>query len=372
MVYSRSNKQIILVSGFSGSGKDTVSKFLPQYKRLAFADELKDQVSDTYNIPIQELITKKGKNKIIIENTLKNRIRSFFHRNKYILVDKTTLCKIYSVFPSKNLVKIRDLLIQHGEKQKEIYNDTYWASLVAGEIKHGNYEKIIITDYRFPIEYEYLYHSLPDYEIKRIRVDRTPLHQTVDSYTENALNNTHFDHVISNNGTIKEFENKVYNFYNSFLKEKKKLIIDIDDTILEWRNAFFKHYRDCEIDNSSVAKFNQSSHFSELKPVEGSYLALSKLKKYYDIVAITSCGTHPTTIKLREKNIQKMFGDLVDYIEYLPLGASKIQKLREYDPSSTSLYIDNDEANIIDARNNGIRSFHFTGDWDVIVADFCY
>lgn len=62
---------IILISGPIGVGKDTVANYLVtkyNFKRVSFADSLKREVSDQYNIPLDHFYERELKDSILYES----------------------------------------------------------------------------------------------------------------------------------------------------------------------------------------------------------------------------------------------------------------------------------------------------------------
>lgn len=108
---------IILLSGFAGSGKDTFADWLVEnrgYKKYAFADELKKEVSEKMNIPLNYFYDRDLKDKII-----------------------------------KDGKRPRDYLIEYGEKMRN-EDINHWIKKIP-----TTDDKIVISDCRFPNEQKY-------------------------------------------------------------------------------------------------------------------------------------------------------------------------------------------------------------------------
>ena len=174
-------KNIILLSGWKGSGKDFVSDILTdkfKYKRFGFADEVKTLVSEKYNIK-RELF-----------DTLEGKCHQYDSEHTY-----------------------RDLLIKYAESKREddVY---YWARKVNKKIKVSKNNNIVISDWRFTEEIDYLMKET-DYNITTIRINRFENSGTL-CQTENSLNEYKFDYIIDNKNKsrdeiVKQIENILKN-----------------------------------------------------------------------------------------------------------------------------------------------------------------
>lgn len=166
---------VLLLSGWSGSGKDAVGTILTKkygYKRLAFADYLKELVASEYSIPLEWTYTEEGKGKIVRDG-----------------------------------LRVRDILIKRGQEiRKENTNEAFFAEKVAKQIidEHTYVEGFVITDWRLPIEYYTIEKACNMIGIKvyKVRVKRngqftSPVN---DQLTETSLDRWVFDTYIYNSG----------------------------------------------------------------------------------------------------------------------------------------------------------------------------
>lgn len=175
---------IILLGGKCGSGKDVVGKYLCNnynYKRLAFADKLKDDVSEKYNIDrklfdIQE------------------------YKNNYKINNQT----------------LREILIKESVIRKTI-DENYIINPIIINIEKNINKNIVITDFRFPYEYNKLKEKYND--IITVLIQRDVKNKYTNNFSENSLNDFNFDYIIDNNTTlINLFINSdliMKNFYNN-------------------------------------------------------------------------------------------------------------------------------------------------------------
>lgn len=186
---------VFLLSGWSGSGKDTVGKILQSeynFQRLAFADVLKKIVATEFQFPVAYCFSETGKQmKITAEKT------------------------------------VRDLLIQRGQEIRAEKKDPgFFARIIATEIQQifSQPQKpagIVITDWRLPIELETLQQliSLP---ILKIRIQRTNMisSQVKDAETETQLDNWKFDAEIQNiHGDLNNLKGEIQRHLGKFLTE---------------------------------------------------------------------------------------------------------------------------------------------------------
>ena len=184
---------IVLLHGWSGAGKDMVGKILCDrygFQRLAFADELKRIICEEYDFPIEWTQTQEGKQRII---------------------------------PSTSGQTVRQILIQRGQEIRAEQNDpgffaTFICNIILTKIKEGS-EKIVITDWRLPIEFSTLESMFASHYCKLLKVLVRNKQQTEspvqDQTTEYQLQKYIFDARIENDGqslqTLQaEIEQKLY------------------------------------------------------------------------------------------------------------------------------------------------------------------
>src|SRR5215217_238417 len=345
---------IILISGYLKSGKDTVGKYLSDvhgYVRFAFADELKSEASALFHLDRASLDTQEGKDRVIVIGSKSKTVRS--------------------------------ILIEHGRMRRR-QNVDYWVEKVLEKMRGCN--KVVITDWRFPNEYsvlrEYAY-------IQTWRINRWIQPPILDE-TETSLDNFSFDVNISNNGSLNDLTEKIakkvpLNF----------LLVDVDGILLRWANGFEKFVQGekytlsteypqdesmmgwiCQSNGLGIpwpelegliGAFNNSKEFGDLKPYEDAQIALSKLKhtSSCNIVAISSCGISST--QRRKDNLKRYFTGLVDDVVCLPLGSSKLQTLRNYQPS---IWIDDNIQNVIDGAKVGHDAILFERPWTKHVGQY--
>lgn len=169
---------VLLLSGWSTSGKDTVASLLQEYygfQRLAFADILKEMVADEFQFPLEWTHSDVGKQKIPLMGAGKT---------------------------------VRELLILRGQGIRKERNDPgLFARLVAEKIQQTNSTlNFVITDWRLPIELETLETILQSGSLLKIRIQRSGLFSSpvADSFTETQLDSYPFDFTLKNPGTTRE------------------------------------------------------------------------------------------------------------------------------------------------------------------------
>jgi len=174
------SKKIILLSGYAGSGKDTVGDILVKdygYTRFAFADRLKQYVSTKYSINRELMETQEGKRSLV--NTEGNS-------------DKT--------------LSVRDILIDEAAKSKRDYPNV-WADFLLDDISDSECDKIVVTDLRYPNEYSTIKKYYDDVTACRIH---NPNIEILSDDSEHQMDSFTFDKVIYNTSDL------------SFLRESVK------------------------------------------------------------------------------------------------------------------------------------------------------
>jgi hypothetical protein len=165
---------IILLRGFSHSGKDYIGQILCNqydYKRFAFADSLKKIVSKTFNCPLEILHSQEGKLQTCESDSLKRTYRQ-------ILIDEALRLR------NENI----DVFVNH------------CCSEIAGLNPEEMPERIVITDWRYPNEIEILQRSFPNYKVVPIHVVRAGQTESpVQDKSEYQLLNREGDYVLQNN-----------------------------------------------------------------------------------------------------------------------------------------------------------------------------
>ena len=84
-----------------------------------------------------------------------------------------------------------------------------------------------------------------------------------------------------------------------------------------------------------VEEFNGTHTFGSLHPCAGAKAAVARLYAAgHRLHVLTSCSDDPITIRRREQNLDRLFGDVFTSITCLPLGVSKGETLSQFAPGA--------------------------------------
>lgn len=162
----------------------------------------------------------------------------------------------------------------------------------------------------------------------------------------------------------------------------KLILIDIDGTVLDWKNSFIQFMaleKIIEKDNTKykvsewmqditgapitpehgkflIEYFNRSAWICFLEPLRDSVEVLKALKeKGYEFKAITSLHTDRPAQALRKMNIQDVFGEgVISDITFLPTGADKDEALKEYEGSG-AWWVEDKVENALVGKRLGLK-----------------
>lgn len=154
----------------------------------------------------------------------------------------------------------------------------------------------------------------------------------------------------------------------------KLFLTDCDGAILDFHKSFEEfvhvHYPELVLDitdyslgltstqmNKIVNEFNTDFSFSKMQALGDSLEYIEKLKDElgYKFVAITTCLGTELTRSFRELNLHKLFGyDTFEEIICLPIGTSKLEALKRFEPT---FYVDDKLKHCISAIKAGHTSF---------------
>lgn len=162
---------IILIKGFSHSGKDFVGNILCEeygYKRFAFADSLKKLVADKYKCDVNILHSQKGKLETCYDDYLK---RTY-----------------------------RQILIDEAREMRNVNPDVFVIHCCEEIRKIASNSKIVITDWRYENELAVLKYTFPNAKIHTIHLIRKGQTESpVSDVSEYQLMNYNCDYDICNN-----------------------------------------------------------------------------------------------------------------------------------------------------------------------------
>lgn len=177
---------LIGITGRKFNGKDTLGTHLIStydYKRLAFADPLKEGCKQIFDFNDEQLY-----------GSLKETEDDFWH-----------------VTPRKVLQYVgTDLFREQLENIMPHLGKNIWVEAtkrkILNEWQKNKHQKIVITDVRFPNEVEMIY----DLGGIMIRVERDIVNDDIDVHaSEIQISNLEVTYRLKNNGTIKELYNKL-------------------------------------------------------------------------------------------------------------------------------------------------------------------
>jgi hypothetical protein len=176
-----STSNLVLITGYAGSGKDEVGKILQEnaYKRYAFADLVKIHTADKHGFSIDLTKTQEGKNTIV--------------KSRYNQQDAT----------------VRQFLIDESALMKEEFDEpAFWAILLEKQIKDEPPHNIIITDWRYEAELNHMLKEFTDCRIIKIRIQRNSV-KPLEDPSEHNIDHIVCDYTIENNGSLEELRRQV-------------------------------------------------------------------------------------------------------------------------------------------------------------------
>jgi hypothetical protein len=155
---------IILLRGYSQSGKDFVGKILCEqygFKRFAFADSLKKIVAKNFQCELDQLHSQSGKLEICPNDS---RGRTY-----------------------------RQILIDEAFRLREMDAGIFAKFCCQDILSNGPSERIVITDWRYPNELDIIARLLPGYgitavHIKRQGQDRSPVNDISEYHLADRAN----------------------------------------------------------------------------------------------------------------------------------------------------------------------------------------
>ena len=177
-------KEILLLSGYARSGKDSVANLLEEeygYRRFAFADALKEMVSTQTGISVDR-----------------------FHS-----IQKDT--PIPGFHPAKTY---RDLLLETAVVERSRDLDVF-SRIVAAALETSEATKFIISDWRYKREESFLRGKLDPtlFHITRGRVVRSSIVPAT-VQIEHDLDGEPMDIMIMNNGSLADLKDSIYKAFH--------------------------------------------------------------------------------------------------------------------------------------------------------------
>lgn len=201
---------ILALSAWKGSGKDTIAKFLVEnhnFIRIAFADVLKDMVSEQYGIDRDSLDDPLKKESPILTMPVESKdnfsemiqkfmIREFRDKNGDIAKGLELMPELYWT--------PRALAILEGSVKRSAQS-SYWVQRALSRAKYGG--RYVITDMRYRSELQQIkqHAQKTDQKVLSIRVERYDSSPSTDP-SERDLDNTEFDRYITNRSNLSDLQ----------------------------------------------------------------------------------------------------------------------------------------------------------------------
>lgn len=192
-------RTVFALSGWRGSGKDTVADFLVQeygFTKLSFAKPLKDEVAATYNIPRQWLDDPVAKEAALTQYPV-------------IPTDafSSDIQKRLEVELKGGFWTPRALCILEGTAKRAVYAN-YWVKRVVDIVVGLPDTNFVISDMRYRSEADTLKLFIPS--IRTVRIDRFDSIAT-DDPSERDLDVYKFDYKLDNRKSVEQLYNQVCN-----------------------------------------------------------------------------------------------------------------------------------------------------------------
>jgi len=224
---------IICLSGFKGSGKDTLAAYMiEQYGaiRVALADPLKDSVAEEFEIDRSSLDDSKRKESPILSMPVEPKdayskmiaeflFKEFRDKDGRQPVKYVTGHKFHGIFSDATSGQLyqtpRSLAILKGSTNRSVRSD-FWTNK-AFEVIQANLnagELVVVTDLRYQSEVKQFSERFPE-QVVFIRINRFTTSPSNDP-SERDLDNHKFDYYIDNTGALKSSQQQVDNVLLKF------------------------------------------------------------------------------------------------------------------------------------------------------------
>lgn len=163
------------------------------------------------------------------------------------------------------------------------------------------------------------------------------------------------------------------------LKEGEKwALLDCDDVLLDWIGGFGEFLKAAKglaiegrPDSWDMSKWSGVSSektvgfinefntgdvgFEKLKPMTGAVESIRNLKEFgFNIAIITSSSVSPSSVERRARNINMVFGDMIDKLHIVALGTSKEDILKGYE---NAIWVEDNVKNARLGASLGHKSF---------------
>lgn len=207
--------KFIGLSGLANSGKDTVADFIClkyNWRKIGFADVIKRQVGELYNLSYKQLYgPSENRNKIDERYNLSSRdiLKKFG--------DAGRDCSIHTY--TNYAINIGKHLIDSNTKENSYSQETglHLNSNSLTPIPRG----VIFKDIRYKQEFN----VIKDLGALMIRIKRVQLLEKNDLNThsseteQQSISDSEFDYILYNNDSISKLYLNIHDMYNTYLKE---------------------------------------------------------------------------------------------------------------------------------------------------------
>lgn len=207
-------KKIIALSGWKGSGKDTLAEYLIQKyytQRFAFADELKNSVAAEFGIPRHHMDDVKYKDQPILTMPVKPQDPFSQHVVDFMKDE-------FKENNGQPYWTPRALCILKGSTNRTV-NSGYWVEKVIDRIHLAYANLCVITDMRYLSEMNQLYHEFGK-DITFIRVERFDNSPSNDP-SERDLDDAPFDYYVDNSSTKEYAYQQIETIIEQIIKESE-------------------------------------------------------------------------------------------------------------------------------------------------------
>lgn len=188
-------RSVILLSGFKRTGKDTFYNQIQGNLNEKYNWHIYANRKNTNNSQFIELLQNKSNFvRFGFADELKKEVCNHYNINEINEYNKDTYSNIYSR-------TYRELLIDYAAKKRE-QNVNYWCSIVSNKItrfiKYG-FNNFMITDFRYPNEYQYISENnkINTDDIFTVRLFRDYIDiPNISDLSERSLDDFNFDYIL--------------------------------------------------------------------------------------------------------------------------------------------------------------------------------
>jgi hypothetical protein len=218
---------VFMLNGWAKSGKDTAAFHLVEklrFKKVSFADPLKENVANSFNIPLTDMHSQSKKEAPLMQypvyckDAFSEQVNTFLFKEfrtpngliagSCFVGDDDKLIGVVNGESYPLYYTPRALCILEGSTKRSA-DPSYWVTRAISEAKKSGSSCIVIADLRYKNEISAVKLALgPNDKLVTIRINRFDSTPSSDP-SENDLNNAEFDYYVQNKTTEEEFLNKI-------------------------------------------------------------------------------------------------------------------------------------------------------------------